>query len=143
MLLSDLSRHAPAQEAEINRFIDIGYLIKGDYSITWTPFKESVWGKKLESFQTEQLVQRDSQDRIEDPSIPPGSVPRETRVTIIPSTFPVSWGKSSNRMILTRSEYDEAEGAALSANESNADVFLVTGHPGIGPPPYHSITHRN
>jgi len=143
MSLSDLSRHTPAQQSEIDRLVDIGYLAKEPYSLAWTPFKESVWGKKLDSFQTVKLVERDPQDPIEDPSIPPGSVPDKTWVTIIPNNIPVLWGASSNQMILTRSEYDEAEEAALSANKSGANAFVVTGQPGIGPPPNHSITHRN
>ena len=141
MSLEDLSRHAPAQQAAIDHLIDELRFVEGPDSRQWTDFKEAVWGKNLNSFQVEKLVKRDTEDPIEDPSIPPGSVPDKTQVMMIPSSIPITWGPSK-QTILIRSEYEEAEAAALSANKSSRDVFLVTGQPGIGPPPYHSLTDR-
>jgi len=142
MLPGDLPQHVNIQEDAINRLTEMGHFIGGPTSDAWTEFKESVWGKKLESFQAEKLVKRDTQDPIEDPSIPPDSVSDKTQVMIIPSSMPITWGPSK-QLILIRSEYEEAEEAALSANRSGRDVFLVTGQPGIGPPPYRSLTHQN
>ena len=142
MLPGDLPQYTSDQEDAINRLTDRGYFISGPTSEAWTVFKESVWGKSLESFQTEKLVRRDSGHLIKDPSIPPGSVPDKTWVTIIPSEIPITWGPSKE-LILTRSEYEKAEEAALSANKTGRDVFLVTGQPGIGLPPYPSLAHGN
>ena len=49
----------------------------------------------------------------------------------IPRTMPTDWDLGTKR-VLVRSEYEEAERAALLANAWTRDVFFVTGHPGIG-----------
>jgi hypothetical protein len=140
MGLEDLKQYAKAQTTKINRLIENGSFAPGPVSNYWTEFKKSVWGKGLASFQATVPVERD-EDRVEDPCIPPGSVPLTTSVTTIPDTFPTDWGPSS-RLISARSEYDKAEETALLANETGRDVLMVTGQSGIGPFPSRSVACR-
>ena len=96
MSLRGLSSHAPAQQAAIDHLINELRFIKGPNSLAWINSKESVWGKNSNSFQVEKLVKRDTYDSIEDPSIPPDSVPDKTWVMIIPDTIPIpGWGRSN------------------------------------------------
>lgn len=135
MMLLDLVKHAAGQEAAIDELIDTGDRFTPDNF--WGGFWNSVWGKDFASFQGEVRVERDA-DPVEDPSTPPDSVPSTAPVVVVPDTLPVPLGAPS-RQILLRSEYEEAEAAALEANDLLLDAFLVTGQPRIGPSPFRSI----
>ena len=118
MSLKDLVPHISHQERKINqlatssdRFFCHGSLLDG-----WVAFRESLWGQRLES---EELVQED------------GTV--DTLVTF-PETIPDVLSRGTSR-ILVRAEYEETERAALSANASDVQAFLVSGQPGIGRSP--------
>jgi len=108
------------------------------FSWEFEVFKNSYWGKGLESLQEEELVERDD-NPIEDPTLP-DPLP-STRFVMSPWILAAAWGLSS-RKVLVRSEYHKAEEAALLTNEEGKGVFIVTGQHGIGPPhspsPYHS-----
>lgn len=63
-----------------------------------------------------------------DPGYP--RVVESSRVNVWPDTLPEAWDLPNGR-ILVRSEYHEAERAALSANDVGTSVFMVTGNPEI------------
>ena len=71
----------------------------------------------------------------------PDLVPDKTWVAKISCALPPPW-KPPGRRILVRSEYHEAERAAVSTFQGNTKAFIVTGHPGIGLFPPCSTTHR-
>ena len=133
MSLEDLSQYATTQTAAINHLIDLGYFTSGPISLAWKEFKKSVWKKGLGALQVQEPVERD-----DDPVggrygyIEDDAVPATNLVTTIPDTLPDVWHSASKR-ILVRSDYLEAEQAALSASESGKEVFVATGQPGIGP----------
>jgi hypothetical protein len=94
----------------------------------------------LEGLEKLEPVERDDKP-VDDDHIFPDRLPPTRSVLIPPETLPKVWGLSSQR-ILVRSEYHEAERAALLANETDKRVFAVTGQPGIGTPLLLSIPCR-
>lgn len=59
----------------------------------------------------------------------------------IPEKTPMALARSlHSRKILVRSEYEEAELAILLANGGYCEGFIVSGHPGIGSPPFPSLS---
>jgi len=134
MSLSDLTQHIPDQTSAIYRF-SFGTKPLPGY---WRSFKESIWGKGLDSLQQQELVERDS-DPLEDSHILPDPPPVTRPVATLPKTLPDVGGLDGQEKILVRSEYHETEKAALLSNESGYGVFVVNGQPGIGPPRSPSI----
>jgi len=131
MSLQDLTQYAGDQTDRINLLLQEGSLAPGSASRKWTAFWESAWKKDFETLEEKELVVREQPgDRVEDYS-PSDPVPSSTSVMKIPRTLPNLWFRSSER-ILVRSEYYEAERAALSASENGRDALVVAGHPGIG-----------
>ena len=131
MTLKDLVKHIPAQRDAVNRLLkNHKSLLRGDLA-DWSRFKESVWGMNLGDFQEEQLVER-GDDPVKDAYTLPNSLPYTHSVLTPPKTLPRAWNLRSGR-ILVRSEYYEAERAALLTNGKGMDAFVVTGQPGIGP----------
>jgi len=63
---------------------------------------------------------------------PTGAAPSARPVVKLPETLPYMWNFDSSH-ILVRSEYEEAEKAALAAIKDHADALLVIGQSGIGP----------
>jgi len=58
---------------------------------------------------------------------------RETgTLSAIFTPFPTPSLLPASSVRLLRSEYYEVEQAAISANDHGKDIFVVTGHPGIG-----------
>jgi len=117
----------------------------------WIAFRDSVWGEELTSLGTRELASLEAQgleswmarglaslemedlaERDDEPL--PDVTPATSSVVQIPETMPSVWDLDS-RYILVRSEYEEAERAAVSENARNSTAFLVTGQPGIGSPP--------
>lgn len=70
---------------------------------------------------------------------PLGVAPAACPVVKLPEAMP-RVRVLDGRYVLVRSEYWEAERAALVANPINIDSFLVAGPPGIGTPPTLSST---
>jgi len=96
----------------------------------WDSFRTSVWGKDRASFQAEELMKRNHVKDIHPPPTPPDSPPFTLSVVTPPKDIPKPWNLSS-RQILVRSDYIEAERAALLASKDQ-DIFVVAGQPGIG-----------
>jgi len=81
-------------------------------------------------------VKRDESSPIEDVVLPDDHI-----VATLPEILPkLGWAIKSKR-ILVRSEYNEAEQAAVSCSKTDLDAFMVSGQPGIGPPPFPFIAH--
>jgi hypothetical protein len=96
----------------------------------WVEFRDSVWNRGLAGLQTREPFER-GDDPVEDSKILPDVVPTTRLVANIPEILTNSLGLRKRR-ILVRSEYEEAEQAALLAFEEHIDAFAVTGQPGIG-----------
>jgi len=133
--LTDLLDNIAAQEEAITQ-ISSG-LKSTDKSDSWSEFKESLWGKDLGSVQKVESVKRDELGPVEDVALPDEHI-----VAILPETLPGDGWILQNEWILVRSEYSEAEQAAVSCSKSYLDAFMVSGQPGIGPPPFPFIAHR-
>jgi hypothetical protein len=138
MSLSDLVDYTPAQRQAISQLNPTDLCASG--LPEWDRFRETLWGTGLESLQQEELVERDD-DPVEDIHILPDSLPTTCSVVTPPEIPPNVWNPFGRR-ILVRSEYYEAERAAVLANNEGRDVFVVTGQPGIGPPPSLSVACR-
>ena len=115
MSLNDLVHHISSQSKRINQLIKNPDFFSslGDSLAGWAVFKESLWGKKLESKEVKQ----------EDGTV-------YTIVKIHKAFLKIL--RLRTPWILVRAEYEEAERAALERNASPTEVFLVTGQPGIG-----------
>jgi len=110
-----------------------------DAPSSWEAFHNSYWGKGLDFLQEKMLVER-GENPVEDPTLPDLFPPTCSVLSPHP-ILAAAWALSS-RKVLVRSEYYEAEEAALSANEEGKDVFIVTGQPGIGPSLSLPISHK-
>ena len=133
-----LFNHPPVHSAAIKNLLYSGRLTTSDVPLPWIELKESVWGSGLMSPERLEEVNRDKP--VEDYYLP-DPVPDKTWVTKIPNALPAPW-ESLSRRILVRSEYHEAERAAMSADREDMEAFLVTGHPGIGLFSSRSTTRR-
>jgi len=95
--------------------------------------------------QVEEPVRRDD-NPVEDSEIFPDTIPATRFVANVPGILLGSIGLNyRSRRILVRSEYEEAERAALLATRNCMNPFVVTGQPGIGRSPTSldpSTTHR-
>ena len=123
MSLVDLIKHVPTQRASINQlFSKRDQIPSSNFRLPlWDSFGTSVWGKDRASLELED---------IHPPLTPPDSPPRAPSVVTPPKDIPKPWNLSS-RQILVRSDYIEAERAALLAGKDQ-DIFVVAGQPGIG-----------
>ena len=124
MSLEDLSGYASDQEERINA---IPPTALGPASSFWNDFRTNYWGKPLTSLEKEELVEDDL-----DPA--PSPTPPTTRSVLTITEKRLDWDLAiPDGKILLRSEYYETEQAALSASAcATTEVFVVTGHPGIG-----------
>jgi hypothetical protein len=138
MPFNDSSERAAAQAAQIDRLLKSGHFSTSGIPLPWIKFKESFWGVGSASLATQEEVKRD--EPVEDYDLP-DPVPDKTWVAKIPDGLPAPW-ESSSRRILVRSEYHEAEQAAMLADQDGTEAFLVTGHPGIGLFSSCSVTRR-
>lgn len=125
MSLQQLEEHIPSQTLQINKFVNepsvFANFVELEDAPSWGTFRNSIWGNAsaLASLGPDIDVEAD------------GEPPRP--VVKLPETLPDVFGFESSH-ILVRSEYEEAEQAALQALISNAHAFLVFGQSGIGPP---------
>jgi len=132
MSLEDLRKYILVQEAGISKLSVLDP--KGGSSVQWIPFRDHFWGKPMNTFPFEELVDRD----VKPIKAVPANPPITRAVVIVPPTVPLPLNINL-RKILVRSEYKEAEEAAVSANRPDTDTFVVCGQPGIGTLPSSSI----
>ena len=133
MSLKDLEEYKTSQEMAIGKLSVLDP--EGDACTEWIPFRDHLWGKPLNTFLVEEeVVERDDRPIKAVPADPP--VTRS--VATLHSSLPWEIG---SRKILVRSEYKEAEEAAVRANKPNTHAFVVGGQPGIGlfPSPPHRL----
>jgi len=130
MSLQGLYKHIPAQEKAISE-ASAGFKPVSTWSDVWTGFRDSLWGKPIESFEEKVPVERDKSDPVAEVALPD----KHFVLTFPETILGIPWTWQSKR-ILVRSEYREAEQAAVSSSSTGCDVFVVTGQPGIGPLPF-------
>jgi hypothetical protein len=141
MQLDDLTKSVPSQAEAIDQLLDNTdyFSTSWRHSSLWVEFRESVWRKGLARLQTQEPFER-GDDPIENSQILPDIVPTTRLVANIPSILFRSLGLNGQR-VLVRSEYEEAERAALLAfEEKRCSTLAVTGQPGIGVFASRSIT---
>jgi len=141
MSLKDLTDYISEQEKAISE-LPPKIVSETTLSTYWKDFRDSLWGKGLELSQGLEDVQR-GLNPVENVALP-----ERHMVATFPVAVPSYWGRlqtsyvtadmgtgagaSTNaRKIMVRSEYEEAERAAVSSSEVH-DVFAVCGQPGIG-----------
>src|SRR6267154_3739576 len=89
----------------------------------WAHFRDTLWGNGLQALR----------DPLSDGARPVVQLPETTPVDLVMLL--------RTRKFLVRSEFEEAEQAILLANgEYFCDAILVSGHPGIGSPPFPSLS---
>ncbi|KAF9647700.1 hypothetical protein BDM02DRAFT_3129593 [Thelephora ganbajun] len=117
----DPVEHSPAQQEAVNKLSG-----KTNPITLWGQVREHLWGKGLESFQRREAVRRDDPNPVEDVELPHTHL-----IATLPEALYRLMGPS-NRQILVRSEYYDAEREAVLSSESHVDAFVVAGIPGIG-----------
>jgi len=130
MSLQDLDEHIPAQEKAISE-ASSGFKPISTWSDVWVGLRDSLWGKPIESFEEEVPVERDKSDPVAGVVLPD----KHFFLTFPEALLGSPWTLECER-ILVRSEYREAEQAAVSSSSSDCDVFVAAGQPGIGTPPF-------
>jgi hypothetical protein len=130
MSLSDLVEHTDAQNEAITG-VTSGLRSGTPWCTAWDAFRNSFWGADLNTFQRNQQVERDTTDPVSGIELPDDHPIVTLPVGI---TLPWGWGLDIERDFLVRSEYDEAERAAVLSSGEARKVFVVGGQPGIGPP---------
>jgi len=135
MELKELVEYASDQERKINQLIGYpGYFAKfedhGDVP-SWPKFRDFLWGnvRALAPLETREELETQRVEVEEDDETAPSTRP----IVEIPAILAKLLYLESSH-ILVRSEYEEAEQAALVANEAGVAAFLVGGQSGIGPP---------
>ena len=135
--MEELKAHVPDQTLKINRLIDC--FVEDKKNSSWVTFRNSVWGiasasepSEWQGLEVQQEVGMDIDVDATGGGKPTGAAPSARPVVKLPETLPHMWGFDSSH-ILVRSEYEEAEKAALVAIKGHADAFLVIGQSGIGP----------
>ena len=127
--LEGLTKFKLDQEGKINQLFEDGNcfvdLVDVNSPRSWVKFRNSLWGnvralEPLEGMDVE-VKEGDKTTLAAQP------------VVEIPKTIPDTLGLDSSN-ILVRSEYAEAEQAALVANKKGFEAFLIGGQAGIGPP---------
>ena len=163
MSLKDLESHIDDQNNKFKKHIENGCFSDLEPPFRdWENFRFSLWGKWLEHLRVEKSkeqgevevkmaaelipevetaaepipeVEMDdgSLPEVETDDEPPSNAAATRPVVKIPETTSAFWDLDSP-WVLVRSEYEEAERAALSANARNDAALVVTGQPGIGTP---------
>ena len=95
---------------------------------SWTAFRNRFWQQNPQPFQETKPVERDTVDPVADVQ-----VPSVHQVATVGWDVRYSFGLETKK-ILVRSEYEEAERAAVLSCQSMTKVFMVDGTPGIGLP---------
>ena len=128
MGLGELVKFKPDQEHKINRLEDRNYfvdLMDVNDPRSWVKFRNFLWGnvRALEPLKGMDVEVKEG-DKTTLAAQP---------VVEIPKPIPETLNFCSSK-ILVRSEYAEAEQAALVANKKGFQAFLIGGQAGIGPP---------
>jgi len=111
-----------------------------DDKASWEGFRKEFWGKGLTFLEKQESVDRGS-DLVADDDLPEKPPSGTFPVMEVPKSLPITMGLSSTK-IMVRSEYNEAEQAALLFIKLGVEVFVVSGTPGIGIIPLLSIDCR-
>ena len=125
MLLEDLSEYAAAQNERIAKLPSTAI---SPASSIWEELRSSHWGKPLTSFEKEEPLEYDPDPA---PSLTP---PANRSILTVAQEQLNEWQINvPGGKLLVRSEYHETEQAVLfGSGDHTLNVFLVTGHPGIG-----------
>ena len=143
MRLQELEAHIPDQTRKINRLINISThfstFVEEEVGPSWVTFRNSVWGNASELAPSDASegqagleVHQEIDVGVTGGGEPSGDTPSTHALVKLPETLPDMWNFDSSH-VLVRSEYEEAEQAALAAIASCADAFLVIGQFGTGP----------
>ena len=137
MSLQELEEHIPSQTLQINKFVNEPTVFANFVELEDATFRNSIWGNAsalapLEGIDVEadgdgdgdDDGDDDDDDDDDDDGDDDGGEPRP--VVKLPETLPNVFGFDTPH-ILVRSEYEEADEAALKALISNAHAFLVFG----------------
>ena len=137
MGLEEPSKHISDKEGKINQFTEKpGFFSSSGSDLSaWAAFRDSSWGQELAFLGPQEKLKLQGNIEVEEDHESLSNVGPATRRPIveIPGTIPNVW-RSDSSHILVRSEYEEAELAALVANKGNINAFLVGGQSGIGSP---------
>ena len=125
MSLQDLEEHIPAQEKAISE-ASSGFKPVSTWPDVWVGFRDSLWGKPIESFE-KAPVERDESDPVAEVALPD----KYFVVTFPGAILGIPWTFGCER-VLVRSEYREAEQAVVLSSSSNCNVFAVAAQPGVG-----------
>ena len=123
MSLDDLCPFANEQQKAITA-ASSGFTPRNDPS--WTTFRNSLWQENAQPSQEMKSVERDRVDPVADVQLPPLHLVAE-----VPSILCNLFNIESDKL-LVRSEYEEAERAAVLSCMTGTRVFVVGGTPGIG-----------
>ena len=130
MSLKDLTDHINDQEEAISKLFH-GIDSETMACTEWREFRDSLWGRGLETLQGEEKVERDGSIPVEDVALPDNRIIATLPHILAPGT----------PKILVRSEYDEAERETVLASERRS-AFVVCGQRGIGLSHFLPTTHR-
>jgi len=115
--LDQLNKYVDIQSAAVDKLPRNTFTTEFIGHDRWEEFRKYLWGKGLESLEKQETTTHSD----DDPYF----------VMEVPRSLPPIFLLDS-ASILVRSEYKEAEQAALSSLESGQSLFLVSGTPGIG-----------
>lgn len=140
MELKKLTKYIPDQQSKINKLVKESnsfYNSSSEGALPhWAAFRDILWEKGLTLLQAEaqeeaqEEAQKEAQEEGHDGTL---SDPATRQFVKLPEIIAKLLHFESSH-ILIRSEYEEAEGAALKANENGTQAFLVGGQSGIGSP---------
>jgi len=130
MSLKDLTDYISDQEEAISK-LSHGVDSETIACAEWREFRDSLWGRGLETLQGEEKVERDRSIPMEDVVLPEKHIIATLPYVLAPDT----------PKILVRSEYDEAERETVLASEHRS-VFVVCGQRGVGLSHFLPTTHR-
>ena len=134
--LNDLTRYIDIQNQAI-KSLPSGVIIPVASRSPWEDFRQEFWGNDLEKSET---VDR-GEDPVEDNVLPEGPPSGSFPVIEAPKSMPNALGLTSKKIVV-RSEYDEAERAAVLCVKSGIKLFIATGTRGIGIIPFLTVDRR-
>jgi len=128
------------QNNAIEKLPSDAFSLKSSGDAAWEGFRKEFWGKGLTFLEKQESVDRGS-DPVADDDLPEKPPSGTFSVMEVPESLPITMGLSSTK-IMVRSEYNEAEQAALLSVKLRVGLFVVSGTPGIGIIPFLSIDCR-
>ena len=115
------------------------FILNPSECAVWEKLRVKFWGKDLGSLERELMVNR-GDEPVSDDILPGKTPPTSCLVIQIPNPLRRLL-RLTSRAIMVRSEYNQAEEAALTSSESSG-LFVVTGTQGIGMTPFLSVDRR-